>query len=1036
MSSVLYALGHWAVRRRRLVIAVWVAFIVVLGASAGLLQRGMADVFEIPGTQSQKAMDALASRFPEFAGASGQVVVSAPAGTKVTDAAVTARIEDLTTRYAALPHVSGATSPFNEHVKGTVSPDGSTAIIAVQLDLDATEVTDATREPLIALAHTATTEGLTTSVGGALFMPTAPEMSITEGLGVLVALVVLVVTLGSAIAAGIPLLTSLLGVAMSMAFILLSTHFTTITSTAPFLALMIGLAVGIDYALFILSRHRDLLAEGLEVQEAAAQATGTAGSAVVFAGATVAIALLALGVAQIPFLSVMGIAAAVGVGCAVIVALTLLPALIGAAGTRLTPKRVADAHHARRHTSWSASWVRLVTKVPALTAILVIGGLGVAALPARDLTLALPNNSTSAPGSTQREAFDAVARAFGPGANAPLVITLDIVATTDPLGVVAEVEKMILATPGIVSTSVATPNRGADTGVIVAIPAGSAESQVTKDALSAVRGLAPEVARRFGVDLAVTGHTAAQVDVASRLSDALLPFGIVVVGLSLVLLMLVFRSVLVPITAAVGYLLSLGASFGAVSAVAHWGWLAGPLGVTQTGPVIAFMPIIVMGVLFGLAMDYQVFLVSSMRSRYVHGGDAKEAVAHGFVDAARVVTAAGIIMVAVFAAFVPKGALYIKPIALGLAVGVFVDAFIVRMTLVPAVMQLLGRAAWWLPRWLDRLLPVLDVEGESLHRRIAADEARAARAAVDGPVPAIDARGLGMTDAVGTVFADIDLRVPAGGLLVVHGAPGGGKTALLLTLAGRMDFTAGTLEVAERLLPDQRHAVRRVTALAEIPGVNDLDPLLTVGDHLTERLAGRTWVPWVGSGDRDRAARLLGDLLGYAVSAAPTAHAGPTLAAATRVRELAPLERWILGVTLALLDDPEILLVDDIDGLRGSDDRTAAWAVVTSLVGSPVHRSARTQPTRALTVVVSCRDLAEATDALAAAGHGAGAGNGAGNGAGDGGRVGGIPLASVALASRGAEPEAFFTDTAGDPWADPVAASFPDPADELSEKVH
>ena len=1041
MSSVLYALGHWAVRRRRLVVALWAALIVLLGASAGLLARPMADVFDIPGTQSQRAMDALASRFPEFAGASGQVVVSAPAGAKVTDAAVTARIEDLTARYAALPHVRGATSPFNEHVKGTVSADGTTGIIAVQLDLDATEVTDATRAPLIALAEQATAQGLTTSVGGALFMPTAPEMSITEGLGVVVALLVLVVTFGSAIAAGIPLLTSLLGVAVSMSFILLSTRVATITSTAPFLALMIGLAVGIDYALFILSRHRDLLAEGVERDEAAAQATGTAGAAVVFAGATVAIALLALGVAQIPFLTVMGIAAAVGVGCAVAVALTLLPALIGYAGTRLTPKRVAEAHHARRHTSWSASWVRLVTKVPALTAVLVITGLGAVALPARDLTLALPNNGTSAPGSTQREAFDTIARAFGPGANAPLVITLDIVATTDPLGVVAEVERLVLATPGIVSTSVATPNRGADTGVIVAVPAGSAESQVTKDALAAVRALAPEVDRRFGVDLAVTGHTAAQVDVSSRLSDALLPFGIVVVGLSLILLALVFRSVLVPVTAAIGYLLSLGASFGAVSAVAHWGWLAGPLGVTQTGPVIAFMPIIVMGVLFGLAMDYQVFLVSSMRSRYVHEGGARDAVTHGFVDAARVVTAAAVIMVAVFAAFVPKGALYIKPIALGLAVGVFVDAFIVRMTLVPAVMRLLGEAAWWLPRWLDRLLPVLDVEGESLHRRIAADSARAA---ADGPTPAVDARGVGLTDAAGPVFAEVDIRVPQGALLVVHGAPGAGKTSLLLTLSGRMTFTEGSLEVAGRLLPDQRHGVRGASALGEITGVNDLDPLLTVGDHLTERLAGRTWVPWVRSADRDRAQRLLTDLLGYAASAAPAAHAAASVNPGTRVSELTPLERWVLGVTLALLDDPELLLVDDVDGLRGPDDRAAAWAVLASLAGTPVSAARHATSGRVRTVIASCRDLDEATEALAAAGVGVDLGGDTGRstattvlgeraaGAGDG----GIRLLDLALTSRGADPETFLPDHTGDPWRDPVAATLTDPALELSEKVH
>ncbi len=1020
MSSALYALGQWAVRRRRLVVVIWVAVILTLGTGAGLLHRSLADVFDIPGTQSQQAMDALASRFPEFSGASGQVVVSAPDGTKVTDASVTTSIEDLTARYAALPHVRGATSPFNEHVKGTVSPDGSTGIISVQLDVDATEVTDAIRGPLVALARDATASGLTTSVGGALFMPTAPEMGLTEALGVVVALVVLFLTLGSAVAAGIPLLTSLLGVAMSMALIMAATRFTTVTSTAPFLALMIGLAVGIDYALFIISRHRDLLAEGHDVEEAAAQATGTAGSAVVFAGATVAIALLALGVAQIPFLTVMGIAASVAVGCAVLVALTLLPALIGYAGTRLIPKRVADEHHARRHTSWSASWVRWVTKVPALTAVLVIGGLGVAALPARDLALALPNNGTSGPESTHRQAFDTIASAFGPGANAPLVITLDIVSTTDPLGVVAKVEQLVLATPGIVSTTVATPNRGADTGVIVAVPAGSAESQVTKSALASVRALAPGVKQDFGVDLAVTGHTAAQVDVASRLSEALLPFGIVVVGLSLLLLALVFRSVLVPVTAAVGYLLSLGAAFGAVSAVAQWGWLAGPLGVTQTGPVIAFMPIIVMGVLFGLAMDYQVFLVSSMRARYVHGDDARDAVRHGFVDSARVVTAAAIIMVAVFAAFVPHGALYIKPIALGLAVGVFVDAFVVRMTLVPAVMALLGRSAWWLPRWLDSLLPVLDVEGESLHRRIVADRNRAASG---GPARAVDALGVGLFDAGRPVFADVDAQMPQGAVCVIHGAPGAGKTALLLTLAGRMAFTHGVLEVAGRLLPDQRHAVRAATALAEVPGVNDLDPLLTVGDHLTERLASRHWVPWVRAGDRDRAERLLADILGYAVSAVPTAHAKPDLAGSTRVRQLAPLERWALGVTLALLDDPEVLIVDDVDGLRGSHDRSAAWAVLGWLAGSPVHRKRRRADR--LTVLASARDDAEASAALAHA---------------PGSAAGGIPVLTLALVAPapesdfGSEP-ALALESEPAPAAITRSASLTQTAGS-SEKVH
>ena len=958
MSAALYALGQWAVRRRRLVLVGWTVLLVALGVAAGLLHRSTADVFSIPGTQSQQAMDALAARFPQFAGAGGQVVVPAPQGTTVNDPAVRARIEGLTARYAALPHVSTVASPFDTHVSGAVSDDARVAIVSVQLDVDSGEVTEAIRGPLVELARTSTAEGLTASVGGSMFSPTTPEIGAAEGIGVLLALAVLALTFGSAVAAGIPMLTSLVGVGASMALILGATRFADVTSTAPFLALMIGLAVGIDYALFVLSRHRDLLAEGLPPDEAAAQATGTAGSAVVFAGSTVAVALLALGIAQIPFLTQMGIAASLAVALAVLVALTLLPAILGAAGTRLTPRRVGAEHHARRHTSWAAGWVRAVTRVPAITALLVVAGLAVAALPARDLALSLPGNGSSAPSSTQRQAYDTVAAAFGPGANAPLVVTLDIVATTDPLGVVADVRSMVEATPGIVRVTVATPNQGADTGVIVAIPAGSADSQVTKDALDGVRALAPEVQRRHGIALAVTGHTAAQVDISDRLAGALLPFGVVVVGLSLLLLALVFRSVLVPLTAAIGYLLSLGAAFGAVVAVTQWGWLSGPLGVTQTGPVIAFMPIILMGVLFGLAMDYEVFLVSSMRARWVHEGDARAAVRSGFVDAARVVTAAAVIMVAVFAGFVPHGALYIKPIALGLAVGVAVDAFVVRMTLVPAVMHLLGEGAWWLPRWLDRALPSLDVEGESLARRLAADQARATR-----PPEAITARGLTLPDGPGGVGDNdpgLDLVVPPGSVLVVHGPPSSGKTALLLALSGRLAGIRGRAEVAGLLLPDQAGAVRRVAALAETPGINELDPLLTVEDHLVERLASTTWHPWVSAAARARAAGRFGTLVRTAVQAVPDAHA-TRRSTRTKVGRLSPLERWLLGVTLALLDEPAVLLVDDVDGLRGRADVDAAWAVLRSLAGSA------TRHTPSLTVVASCRDVREATSRLAGA---------------------------------------------------------------------
>ena len=995
MSSALYSLGQWSVRRRRLVVILWLALLVVLGASAKVMQQGLTDVFTIPGTQSQQAADSLSARFPQFAGASGQVVVTAPAGTTVTDPAVKAQIEDLTARYAALPHVRTTASPFSEHVKGAISADSTTAIIAVHLDVDAAKVTPDMRTPLIAEAARSTSSGLTAYMGGSVFMPSPPEVTIAEGLGVIVALVVLLLTFGSALAAGIPLLTSLVGVAASMTVIFAATRFTEITSTAPFLGLMIGLAVGIDYALFVLSRHRDLIAEGTLPQEAAAQATGTAGSAVVFAGTTVGIALVALGVAGIPFLSVMGVAGAVAVVGAVAVSLTLLPAILGYAGARVASKATAEAHHATRHTGWSAAWVRAVTRIPALTVVLVLLGLGAMAVPAKDLHLSLPDNGTSSPTSTQRLAFDTIARAFGPGANAPLVVTLDIVSTTDPLGVVAEVAQLVRETPGIASITVATPNQGADTGVVVAVPTTRSEDPETKETLARVRALAPVVQERFGVDLAVTGHTAAQVDIADRLGTALLPFGILVVGLSLILLTLVFRSILVPVTAALGYLLSLGAAFGAVAAVFQWGWLTGPLHVEETGPIIAFMPILLMGVLFGLAMDYQVFLVSTMRSRYVHEGDARRSVARGFVDSARVVTAAAVIMVAVFAAFVPEGAGTIKPIALGLAVGVFVDAFVVRMTLIPALMHLLGPAAWWLPRWLDRRLPVLDVEGESLHRRLDARR--------EGTALAVHAEGATLRDAAGPVFEGVAVAAAPGSVVLVHGAPGAGKTSFLLVLAGRMVTSDGTLQVAGRILPDEIGEVRRHVSLAEVTGVNDLDPLLTVDDHVGERLGATSWHPWVGGAARTRAHAMLTDLLSYAVSMEPAAHCATSLDADRAVRSLQPLERWIVGVTLALIGDPEMVVIDDVDGLRGEADRRAAWAVIGRLTQRPVT-AARVRhgcAEHGLTVVASCRDPHAAHEVL-----------------------GGIPVVDVPLQrpdARALTPEDGSGEVSQPPDVDPLA---------------
>ena len=601
-------------------------------------------------------------------------------------------------------HVVLATDPFRRQQRLSLSEDGRHALSQVQLDVPLDQLDDATVAEIEEAARSLPgSSDLEVHLGGTIFTSTTVHASLTEALGVVVALVVLAVTFGSLLAAGMPIVTAVLGVGVAMAGILAAASVTDISSSTPTLALMIGLAVGIDYALFIVSRHRSQLVEGLDAEESAAQAMATAGSAVIFAGTTVVIALCGLVVARIPFLAVMGVAAAVAVAVAVLVALTAVPAMLGLAGERLRPRpgsraaRHALVEHGDTHTL-GARWVALVTRVPALTVLVVTAGLLVMALPAKDLALGLPDTGTAPPGSTERVTYDLVAEAYGPGFNTPLLVTVDIIRTTDPIGVMDDLGRDLATLDGVEAVALSTPNRKADLGIVQVVPEAAQADPATAELAQEIRDRAGALEQRYGVtDLTVTGHTAVSIDVSARLAAALLPFGIVVVGLSLVLLAIVFRSVAVPVKATLGYLLSVGASFGAVAAVFEWGWLADELNVARVGPVISFLPIILMGVLFGLAMDYEVFLVSRMREEFVRTGDARRAVTSGFTASARVVTAAAVIMISVFAAFVPHGDAAVKPIALGLAVGVFVDAFLVRMTLVPAVLAMLGDRAWWLP---------------------------------------------------------------------------------------------------------------------------------------------------------------------------------------------------------------------------------------------------------------------------------------------------------------------------------------------------
>ncbi|MDO5498586.1 MAG: MMPL family transporter [Propionibacteriaceae bacterium] len=822
MSTYLYDLGRWCLRARRRVLAAWLVTLVVLGGLAGLARGSFDDAFEIPGAPSQQALNQLNQTFPEVSGTRASILLIAPPGQTVDDEPVRAALERGLTEFTDLPYVASATSPFDEMVAGMINADRTAAMVNVLIDLPAPEVTDQMRDELTAAAAAVERTmpvGTDVQAGGDAFSVEIPGLSIIELIGVGVAMVVLLFTLGSVVAAGMPLITAIAGVGVTMTIMLIATALMPISSTTPMLAVMLGLAVGIDYALFILSRHRDQLATGMAVEESVARSVATAGSAVVFAGLTVVIALVGLSIPGIPFLGVMGAYAAVGVALAVVIALTLLPALMGFAGERMRPKRRAGRQAAARSDRGadgepatdvpplrgpSAWWVGVVTKVPILTVVVVVATLGVLSIPAKDLELSLPNSGQHHATAPDRITFDLIAEKFGPGYNAPLIVTAEIIGSTDPLGLVDELKREIEALPGVDSVPLATPNPHADTGFIQIIPAYGPTDEGTKDLVQALRDKAPDWEQRLDVRTAVTGVTAVQIDVSDQLAGALAPFGIFVVGLSLVLLTMVFRSIWVPIKATVGYLLSVGTAFGLTAMVFNYGWFREVINLEKPMPVISFFPILLMGILFGLAMDYEVFLVSRMREEYVHGRSAAEAIRHGFVGSAKVVVAAALIMVAVFAFFVPEGDGPIKPIAFGLAVGVAVDAFVVRMTLVPAVLALLGERAWWLPKWLADRLPSFDVEGEAITHVLSLKE-------WPGTADVVYAEDFAVRSHRGPLAAGVDLHLAPGDVLVVEGAAAA-RTPLLLALAGRVTRVDGRAKVAGGILPEEAGRVRRQVA--------------------------------------------------------------------------------------------------------------------------------------------------------------------------------------------------------------------------------
>lgn len=812
MAQLLYRLGRFVYRRPKRFLLVWlVTLVALIGLGVGLGGK-MQNSFAIPGTESQQAIDHLAQVFPQTAGASAQVVVQAPAGQKVSDEPFRAAIEDLNTAIAAVDGVEQSLSPFNGYAGKAISDDGRTAYLQVQFDGPNTSVTAESKDGVLATETIATDAGLTIAYGGDVFQDTAFGVSWTEALGVAFAALVLIITFGSLLAAGMPLITALIAVGVSMGFVLVSTAFATVSSTTPMLAIMLGLAVGIDYSLFILSRHRGQLAQGLDPEESAAQSVATAGTAVVFAGITVIIALLGLLIVGIPFLSTMGVAAALAVFVAMAAALTLLPALLGLAGRRLIPKPGSRA--ARRATqsdeggrpTLGRRWVNGVLRVPWLAAVLVVLGLGTVSIPFASMELSLPTAASDPIGSGRQQAYELINDGFGPGYNGALIVTVDLTQTTNVMDDLNAIADKLRALDGVEYVSDPIPNATVDTGIIRVIPTTAPDAPETTDLVNRIRDLEPSIADEFDTPIAVTGYTAVAIDISSRLGAALIPFALIVVGLSLILLMLVFRSIFVPIKAALGFLLSAGAAIGASVVVFQWGWMRELLGIEHTGPLLSFLPILVLAILFGLAMDYEVFLTSGMREAYVHAGasaDPRKAITHGFQHAARVVTAAALIMFFVFFSFFPTGEGAIKGIAFALAVGIVFDAFLVRMTLGPALMAIAGRGAWWLPRWLDRVLPNVDIEGDSLR---AARDAHYWAGSEDALVSARELR-IGYRDvhASDQQLGPLSFRVAHEHIALVTGSSLE-RRLVLLALAGRFAHAGGDAQLlAYPISSEARH---------------------------------------------------------------------------------------------------------------------------------------------------------------------------------------------------------------------------------------
>ncbi|MFF9334742.1 MMPL family transporter [Streptomyces albogriseolus] len=722
------ALARWCVQRRLVTVLLWLLALVGIAAGAFAAGSAYSNDYNVPGTESGRATELLKEGFPSLGGDSDSVVWHTSSGT-VRDSGVEQTMTHTLDRLEELPGVASVSGPYDEGGAGRVSADGRTAYATVTFEHSGTDITSGEAEAVVKTAKAAETDGLDVELGGS-----AVELSESSGghtaeiVGVAVAAVVLFLAFGSLAASLLPIATALVSVGTAYAGIVLLGHVMTVADFAPMLGLLIGLGVGIDYALFIVTRHRRGLKRGLSVTEAATNAVATTGRAVVFAGATVCIALLGMLILRLNFLNGVAVAASLTVVLTVAASVTLLPALLSLIGTRALSRRERRrlAEHGPEPevpTGFAARWSAFVERHPKLLGALAVAVMAVLALPTFSLHLGTSDQGNDPKTSTTRQAYDLIAEGFGPGVNGPLTLVTEVDGAQDRLAL-DNLGSTLRTTEGVASASPVTYNQGGDTAFLTVVPDSSPQSKQTSDLVDRLReDVLPRAESGTSLDVHVGGVTAGYDDFASVIVGKLPLFVGVVIGLGCLLLLLAFRSIGIPLKAAAMNVAAVAGAFGVVVMIFQWGWGSELLGLGSAGPIEPFLPVIMVSVLFGLSMDYQVFLVSRMYEEWLETGDNRRAVRVGLAETSRVINSAAVIMISVFLAFVLSGDRVIAMFGIALAAAVALDAFVLRTLLVPALMHLLGGANWWLPKWLDRILPRISIEPpecRAAHERLAA----------------------------------------------------------------------------------------------------------------------------------------------------------------------------------------------------------------------------------------------------------------------------------------------------------------------------